>query len=296
MAMNQSEAHSHQYLNFIHSPEDFKKIPKEEISFVAEEIREELVRITSKNGGHLASNLGVVEMTMAIHRVFNTPHDHVIFDVGHQSYVHKMLTGRYDRMDTIRQAGGLCGFTNREESEHDCFGAGHSSTSLSAALGFAEAERLRGTDGYTVAVLGDGAYTGGMVHEALNNCKSDLPLVIIINENGMSISQNKGTFASYLSKVRISEGYRKWKRGTTNLLLKLPRAIGKPIHSALSFVKDKLTNLVYKKNYFEPLLLKIQTFCVNASLQEPAGSLCQLGKGILQAIVHLTEQTRSEMC
>jgi len=122
------------YLSNIKSPEDFKLIPKKELDSVAKEIREELVRVVSNNGGHLASNLGVVELTMAIHRVFCTPHDHVIFDVGHQSYVHKMLTGRYDKIDTLRQAGGISGFMKRDESEHDCFGAGHSSTSLSAAL------------------------------------------------------------------------------------------------------------------------------------------------------------------
>ena len=133
------------YLNRINTPKDFKDIPAEEIPAVAEEIRSELVRIVSQNGGHLASNLGVVEMTMAIHRVFDSPNDHIIFDVGHQSYVHKMLTGRYSKMDTLRQAGGLCGFTNRSESEYDCFGAGHSSTSLSAGLGFAISDKLSGS-------------------------------------------------------------------------------------------------------------------------------------------------------
>ena len=135
-----------QYLASIHSPEEFRAIPKEELENLAKEIRSELVRVVSKNGGHLASNLGVVELTMAIHRVFETPKDHVIFDVGHQSYVHKMLTGRYDRMDSLRCPGGLSGFTNRRESEHDCFGAGHSSTSLSAGLGFAISDLLTSSD------------------------------------------------------------------------------------------------------------------------------------------------------
>lgn len=252
MAMNQSEAHSHQYLNFIHSPEDFKKIPKEEIPFVAEEIREELVRITSKNGGHLASNLGVVEMTMAIHRVFNTPQDHVIFDVGHQSYVHKMLTGRYDRMDTIRQAGGLCGFTNREESEHDCFGAGHSSTSLSAALGFAISDKLQGSDAYTVVVIGDGAYTGGMIHEALNNCRKNLNLIIIMNENEMSISKNIGRFATNLSKLRTRSGYFKTKKATGVFLKKIP-LIGQYLFWFVRGIKKSVKNVLYGSNYFESM-------------------------------------------
>ena len=134
------------YLPSIHSPDDVKKIPEKEINALASEIREELIRIVSQNGGHLASNLGVVELTLAIHRVFDTPKDHVIFDVGHQSYVHKMLTGRYERMETIRKAGGISGFPKISESEHDAFGAGHSSTSFSAALGFATADSLNGSD------------------------------------------------------------------------------------------------------------------------------------------------------
>ena len=154
-----SEKNSIKYLADIASPKDLKEIPKEELPALAEEIRSELVRITAKNGGHLASNLGVVEMTMAIHRVFDAPKDHIIFDVGHQSYVHKMLTGRYGQMDTLRTSGGISGFTNRFESEYDCFGAGHSSTSLSAALGFAISDKLSGADAYTIAVIGDGDYS-----------------------------------------------------------------------------------------------------------------------------------------
>ena len=195
------------YLSNIHSPKDFKEIPNEELDALASEIRSELVRVVSQNGGHLASNLGVVELTMAIHRVFDTPKDHVIFDVGHQSYVHKMLTGRLPYMDTLRQAGGISGFTNRSESEYDCFGAGHSSTSLSASLGFAISDKLSGSDAYTVCVIGDGAYTGGMIHEALNNCRKDIRLIIIMNENEMSISKNIGRFAKHLSKIRSRSGY-----------------------------------------------------------------------------------------
>lgn len=163
--MDLSEAQDIKYLNNISSPNDFKKIPDSCMPCVAEEIRKELVRIVSKNGGHLASNLGVVELTMAIHQVFDCPKDHIIFDVGHQSYVHKMLTGRYQEMDSIRQAGGISGFTSRTESEYDAFGAGHSSTSLSASLGFAIADKLNGSKAYTVCIIGDGAYTGGMIHD-----------------------------------------------------------------------------------------------------------------------------------
>ncbi len=240
------------YLSKIHSPADFRAIPEVEMSDVACEIRDELVRIVSKNGGHLSSNLGVVELTMAIHRVFDSPNDHIIFDVGHQSYVHKMLTGRYDRMDTLRQSGGICGFTNREESTHDCFGAGHSSTSLSSALGFAVSDKLQGSQAYTVAVIGDGAYTGGMIHEALNNCRKDLNMVIILNENEMSISKNIGRFATNLSKLRTSEGYFKTKRATGAFLKKIP-LIGKFMFRSILRVKKLFKSALYGSNYFESM-------------------------------------------
>ncbi len=240
------------YLSAIHSPNDFKAIPENELDSVAKEIREELIRIVSKNGGHLASNLGVVELTMAIHRVFYTPYDHVIFDVGHQSYVHKMLTGRYERMETIRTAGGISGFPKRAESEHDSFGTGHSSTSFSAALGFATADKLSGSDAYTVAVFGDGAYTGGMIHEALNNTQKDLRLIIILNENEMSISKNIGRFAKNLSKIRATTGYIKTKRATGSFLNKIP-LIGKPIFKGLRHVKIFIKNAFYGSNYFESM-------------------------------------------
>ena len=239
-----------EYLSKIRSPEDFKSIPDGQLEAVAAEIREELVRVVSNNGGHLASNLGVVELTMAIHRVFDTPHDHVIFDVGHQSYVHKMLTGRYEKIDTLRQAGGISGFMKREESEHDCFGAGHSSTSLSAALGFAVSDKLNGSDAYTVAVVGDGAFTGGMIHEALNNCRKDLRLIILLNENEMSISRNIGRFATNLSKLRASSGYLKTKRRTGRFLKRIP-LVGNALFNAFKAVKIFFKNALYGSNYFE---------------------------------------------
>ena len=241
-----------EYLSRISSPEDLKAIPREELGALAEEIRAELVRVVSDNGGHLASNLGVVELTMAIHRVFDCPSDHLIFDVGHQSYVHKMLTGRYDRIDSIRRAGGISGFPKRSESEYDCFGAGHSSTSISGALGFATADRLSGSDAYTVAVVGDGAFTGGMIHEALNNCKKDLRLVIILNENEMSISKNIGRFATSLSKIRASAGYFKTKRATGIFLRKIP-FVGNALFEGVKKLKMMLKNALYGSNYFESM-------------------------------------------
>lgn len=239
-------------LDGINSPSDLKKLNKDQISVLASEIRQFLIESVEERGGHLASNLGVVELTLAIHSVFDSPRDHIIFDVGHQCYVHKILTGRRERFHELRKPGGLSGFTLMRESEHDAFGAGHSSTSISAAIGYAEAETLSGRKAHTVCVTGDGAFTGGMIHEALNNCKSELPLVIVLNENGMSISANKGAFASYLSRVRASESYRKLKDGTKNIIDAIP-LIGKPLHKLFSFAKKTLTRIVYKPNYFEDL-------------------------------------------
>jgi 1-deoxy-D-xylulose-5-phosphate synthase len=241
-----------EYLSRISSPADLREIPEDKLDALCEEIRSELVRVVSDNGGHLASNLGVVELTVALHRVFDSPHDHIIFDVGHQSYVHKMLTGRYEQIDTLRQSGGLSGFQKRSESEHDCFGAGHSSTSLSAALGFATADRLSGSDAYTVAIVGDGAYTGGMIHEALNNCRKDLRLVIILNENEMSISKNIGRFATSLSKLRTSSGYFKTKRATGIFLRRIP-LIGKGLFNCVKRVKMAFKSALYGSNYFESM-------------------------------------------
>ena len=168
-------------LENINSPEDLKKLEDGDIAPLCDQIRSFLIDNVERSGGHLASNLGATELSVAIHRVFDSPKDHIIFDVGHQSYVHKLLTGRREEFSTLRTPGGLSGFTKMSESEHDAFGAGHSSTSVSAALGYAVADRLKGSDAYTVAVLGDGAYTGGMVHEALNNCDPNLKLIIILN-------------------------------------------------------------------------------------------------------------------
>lgn len=243
---------NYELLEKINSPEDVKGISKEDIPKLCEQIRAFLVENVEKQGGHLASNLGITELTVALHRVFDSPSDHIIFDVGHQSYVHKMLTGRREFFDSLRKPGGLSGFTSIKESEHDAFGAGHSSTSVSAALGFAEADKIRGSDAYSIAVLGDGAYTGGMVHEALNNCKPNLKLIIILNENGMSISVNKGSFATYISKVRTSKGYRGLKSGTKSTLGKIP-IIGKWIANFLAFIKNSFKKLIFTQNYFEHL-------------------------------------------
>lgn len=239
-------------LPHIHSPADLKALPAEAMPALCREIREVLVETVTKNGGHLASNLGAVELSVAIHRVFDCPHDHIIFDVGHQSYVHKLLTGRYDRFDTLRQGGGISGFTKRSESAYDCFGAGHSSTSLSAALGFAKGDRLAGSDAYTVAVVGDGAFTGGMIHEALNNVSRSENLVIIINENEMSISKNVGRFATHMARLRRKPGYFKIKKTTGRIIKRIP-LIGGGMYHGMVGLKKSMKNALYGSNYFEDM-------------------------------------------
>ncbi len=239
-------------LEQIRNPDDLKALPQSKMEALAAEIRSYLIQHVTENGGHLASNLGAVELSLAIHRVFSTPHDHVIFDVGHQSYIHKLVTGRKDGFSVLRQSGGLSGFPKRTESEHDCFGTGHSSTSLSAALGFAESDRLNGSDAYTVCVLGDGAYTGGMIHEALNNCRKHLRLIIILNENEMSISKNIGRFAKELSHLRASKGYFRTKRTVSGVLSHLPW-IGKYLIRGIQRVKTLFKNILYGSNAFESL-------------------------------------------
>jgi 1-deoxy-D-xylulose-5-phosphate synthase len=242
----------YQYLNKINSPADLKALPEEAMPALCREIRHFLVEHVKRTGGHLASNLGVVELTVALHRVFDSPEDRFIFDVGHQSYVHKLLTGRREEFSTLRTPGGLSGFTKRSESEHDSFGAGHSSTSVSAALGFAHADKIAGRDSFSVAILGDGAFTGGMVHEALNNCERELRMIVILNENEMSISRNIGGFAKHIANLRASRGYHKVKRGTQNVLNSIP-VIGKPIYNAVRSTKQFVKNSLYSSNYFEEM-------------------------------------------
>lgn len=242
----------YKYLNNINSPADLKGLQEDEITALEKEIREFLIEKVTEKGGHLASNLGVVELTVAIHRVFDVPHDHLIFDVGHQSYVHKLLTGRREGFDRLRRGDGMSGFTKRSESEYDCFGAGHSSTSVSAGLGFAQADKLLGNDATTVVVLGDGAFTGGMVHEALNNIERDLRLVIVLNENEMSISKNIGSFAKILTKLRLHSGYVKTKQVVKKIILGIP-LVGKYIFKAAQALKMRIKDIFYGSNYFENL-------------------------------------------
>lgn len=244
----------YKFLPNISSPDDVKKIPDSLLDAFCSEIRHCLVNTVSKNGGHLASNLGVVELTVALHRSFDTHKDSVIFDVGHQSYTHKLLTGRYDKFATIRQKGGLSGFMRPDESEHDPFVTGHSSNSVSAAYGIYKAKSLLKSDGYSISVVGDGALTGGMVFEALNNAgASKSKFIVILNDNKMSISKNIGALTRHLNKIRINPSYHRFKYRLKSFLDRLPGFVGEPVYKLLDGTKDIFKNIVYRANLFESL-------------------------------------------
>ena len=240
-------------LETIKSPQDIKNLSMQEMEALADEMRSTIMRVVSKNGGHLGSNLGIVEATLVLHKEFNSPEDKIIFDVGHQCYPHKLLTGRYEKFETLRMLDGVSGFPNRSESEHDVLNEGHCGTSISAALGIATANKLRGSDAYTIAIVGDGALTNGMIYEALNNCADkNINLIILINDNEMSISPNIGGLHAYLSKIRTSKKYFRLKHGTEKALLHIP-GIGKGIASGFKKLKDLFKRISVKNNFFEDL-------------------------------------------
>lgn len=239
-------------LEQIHSPQDVKRLPAEQIPALAEELREELIRVVSENGGHLASNLGVVELTVALHRVFSCPQDSLIFDVGHQSYVHKLLTDRRERFRTLRQYGGISGFPRIDESPYDAFGCGHSSTSVSAAIGIATANRLAGKNDFTVAVIGDGSFTGGLAYEALNNCAENDRLIIVLNDNTMSIARNVGAMDTYLNRFRNSAKYFRMKNRVKRAFQRIPLC-GKGLVVCAKRIKKRIRHLLVHENFFEHL-------------------------------------------
>jgi len=227
----------------------------EEMNRLAAEIRQLMLDVVSKNGGHLAPNLGVVELTIALHRVFDSPRDKFVFDVGHQAYIHKIITGRKDRFPTLRQYKGLSGFPKRQESEHDVFGVGHSSTSISAADGIAAARDLLGDDYHVVAIIGDGAMTGGMSFEALNHVgDTKRRLIIILNDNEMSISKNVGAMSQYLYQLRTGETYNRLKHNLENWLSGLEH--GDDVLEAIDRVKTGVKYLVNPESMFEHLGIK----------------------------------------
>ncbi|MFC9775949.1 1-deoxy-D-xylulose-5-phosphate synthase [Paenibacillus chitinolyticus] len=240
-------------LDHINQPEDLKRLSTAELEQLAGEIRQFLVEKLSASGGHLSSNLGIVELTIALHTLYDSPRDKFIFDVGHQAYVHKILTGRKDRFDTLRKYKGMCGFIKRAESDHDVWEAGHSSTSLSAAMGMAMARDLKGEDFRVFAVIGDGAMTGGMALEAMNHIGHEKKnLTVILNDNEMSIAPNVGAIHNYLSKIRSDKHYRKAKEEVESLLKKIP-AIGGTLAKTAEKVKDSLKYLLVSGVWFEEL-------------------------------------------
>ena len=244
------------YINKINSPDDLKRIcfdNPQTINTISTELRRLIIEVVTQNGGHLASSLGVVEITLALHLMFNAPKDTIIFDVGHQCYAHKILTGRYEQFYTLRQANGISGFPKREESIYDAFNTGHSSTSVSAALGVARAKIINGDKSHTGAVIGDGSITGGMSFEALNDVgQSKIPIIVILNDNEMAISGTVGALGAYLSKLRTSHCYISFKQNTVNFINNIP-LIGKSVFRFAERLKNKIKFFLIPDVMFESM-------------------------------------------
>ena len=240
-------------LEKINLPEDVKKLTLKEKQELAEEIRKYIIAVVSENGGHLASNLGVVELTIALHSIFNVPNDKIIWDVGHQSYVHKIITGRREQLKNIRKLNGIAGFPKTKENEADCFNTGHSSTSISAALGMARARDLQGKDNNVIAVIGDGALTGGMALEALNDAGfSKTKMTVILNDNEMSISANVGGLNKFLGKLRTKKLYTRTNNLIKKQIIAIP-IIGKPTVKVIQKIKRAIKQLVIQRMFFEDI-------------------------------------------
>jgi 1-deoxy-D-xylulose-5-phosphate synthase len=240
-------------LSSIQRPEDIRDLSYAELNRLASEIRNVIVSTVSRNGGHLASNLGVVELTLALHRVFQSPRDKIVWDVGHQCYTHKLLTGRFGMFDTLRRANGMAGFPKRSESPHDVFNTGHSSTSISAALGILTGECIRGGDGRAVAVIGDGALTGGLAYEALSHAgQLSLPLVVVLNDNKMSIGPNVGALSKYLSRLSMQAKYQSFRRKFDAMAKSLP-VIGEAFYDLVVRMKRAVKAVFYTDNFFVDL-------------------------------------------
>lgn len=241
------------FLERIHSSADVKSLSPKELPVLAQELRERIIESVSRNGGHLASNLGVVELTIALHRAFDFPQDALIFDVGHQCYAHKLLTGRAADFDTLRQFGGMAGFPRREESPYDAFDTGHASTAISAAAGMARARDLQGGKQNVIAVVGDGALTGGMCYEALSDAGSNqLRMIVVLNDNGMSISRNVGAVSRYLTHMRASKGWFDAKHAIGHFLRRIP-VVGNALHAFFQRIKNSLRNIFVQDRLFDSL-------------------------------------------
>ena len=242
-------------LSKIKDPSDIRRLTHADCIELADDLRTKIIQTVSQNGGHLSSNLGIVEITMALHRVFQTPRDKIIFDVGHQTYAHKLLTGRYEQFGTLRTLGGISGFPKCSESIYDCFETGHASTAVSAALGMARARDELRQDFHIVAVLGDGALTGGICYEALNDCgngQDKIKLIIVLNDNEMSIAQNVGALSSHLSQLRASAGWNTTKRKVKSGLNKIP-ILGAPLKALIHSVKKSVKSFFVDEGFFSSL-------------------------------------------
>lgn len=241
-------------LKNVNSPDDIKNLSEKELNELCSEIRKKLIKTVSKTGGHLASNLGTVELTVALHKVFNSPTDEIVFDVGHQCYTHKILTGRNEKFSTIRCENGISGFTRPVENENYIFSSGHASTSISSAVGLAAAKQIRGDKGKVIAVIGDGALTGGLAYEGLNNTNGIKNLIIIYNDNNMSISENVGSLAKNLTKVRVSSGYNVSKNAVRKVFGST--AVGNKLLKAFNKMNADIRKCIYKNTFFEDLGLR----------------------------------------
>lgn len=240
-------------LSQINHPADLKNIAESDLSKIAQEIREVILKTVSESGGHLGASLGTVELTIALHRAFNTPEDRIVWDVGHQAYPHKLLTGRQDRFSTLRQYKGISGFLSRSESEFDAFGAGHAGTSISAALGMAEARDQQGKKHHVIAVIGDGSMTAGMAYEALNHAGAlKRNLIVILNDNEMSISKNVGAFSAYLNRILTGPFYTKFKSETMSMLKNIPK-IGPPMLEVAKRAEESVKGMIVPGVLFEEL-------------------------------------------
>lgn len=277
-------------LSGINSPEDIKKLNFVQLEKLSQEIRDFLIEKVSKTGGHLASNLGVVELTLSLHKVFNSGLDRIVWDVGHQSYVHKMITGRKDQFDTLRQLNGISGFPKSRECIHDCFDTGHSSTSISAALGLARARDIKKENYNVIAVIGDGALTGGMSFEALNDAgRSNNNLIVILNDNEMSISKNVGGLSKYLNRIRTQPLYFKMKSNVDSILKKIP-LLGKPTAFVLDSIKNTIKYIVMPNIIFEELGFKYLGPIDGHSIEELNNIMTQAKRLKGPVLIHVCTQ------
>ena len=280
----------YKYLYNINTPKDIKKLNNKELDLLSNEVRKFLVKSVSKTGGHLASNLGVVELTLALHYVFDSPKDKIVWDVGHQAYVHKIVTGRRDQFDTLRKYGGLSGFPKKSESEHDVFNAGHSSNSISVGTGLATARDLKNEKHCVISVIGDGALTGGLAFEALNHLGNlKKKMIVVLNDNEMSIDKNVGSISNYLLKLRTNKTYKKMKIEFENMTNYIPK-IGIDLFKTAEKLRDSVKYLVTPGALFEEMGIKYFGPIDGHDMCELIDTLKQINKLDCPVILHVVTQ------